>query len=246
MNEPVWLRLGPLALRESLLLSLAVSLLLVLAAGLLQRRSARAAGGVAPGAELVVGLMQDAIAEVVPPSAVERVLPFVGTLWLFIVVSNLLGLVPGLSAPTRDLSVTGALALLVFAAVHVYGVRAAGWRAYLAHYLKPSPILLPFTVISELTRTLALAIRLFGNMMSLEMAALLVLLVAGLLVPVPLLLLHVVEALVQAYIFGMLALIYIGSAIEVGGERVAAASARPVAASEPPTPAARKDPEESA
>ncbi|MDH5221574.1 MAG: F0F1 ATP synthase subunit A, partial [Betaproteobacteria bacterium] len=98
--------------------------------------------------------------------------------------------------------------------VHWYGVRAAGWRAYLRHYLSPSPLLLPFHLMSELSRTVALAIRLFGNMASLEMAALLVLLVAGFLVPVPILLLHVVEALVQAYIFGMLALVYIASGIQ--------------------------------
>ena len=82
------------------------------------------------------------------------------------------------------------------------------------HYLEPNPILLPFHIISEISRTVALAVRLFGNMFSLEMAALLVLLVAGFLVPVPVLMLHIVEALVQAYIFGMLALIYIASGLE--------------------------------
>jgi F-type H+-transporting ATPase subunit a len=87
-------------------------------------------------------------------------------------------------------------------------------RNYLRHYLSPSPILLPFHLISEVSRTVALAVRLFGNVMSLEMAALLVLLVAGLLVPVPLLMLHVVEAVVQAYIFGVLALVYISGSMQ--------------------------------
>jgi F-type H+-transporting ATPase subunit a len=85
-------------------------------------------------------------------------------------------------------------------------------------------ILLPFHIISEITRTLALAIRLFGNMMSLEMAALLVLLIAGFLVPVPLLMLHVIEAVVQAYIFGMLALIYIAGALENGASETTSPS----------------------
>ena len=102
----------------------------------------------------------------------------------------------------------------MFLSVHWYGVRAEGWRAYLRHYFSPNPVLFPFHVMSELSRTVALAVRLFGNMASLEMAALLVLLVAGFLVPVPILLLHVVEALVQAYIFGMLALIYVGGGIQ--------------------------------
>jgi F-type H+-transporting ATPase subunit a len=217
-HEFVW-RLGPLALHEPLLLSFAVSALLLGMALWLGRHAAHPAGRLGRAAEALYLLMRDAVAEVVPAPDVARVLPFVGSLWLFVLVSNLLGLVPALESPTRDLSVTAALAAVVFVAVHVYGVRASGWRAYLRHYLAPNPILLPFHLISEVTRTLALAIRLFGNMMSLEMAALLVLLVAGLLVPVPLLLLHVVEALVQAYIFGMLALIYIGSALEVSQQR---------------------------
>lgn len=217
MDGAVWLHLGPLALREPLLLAVAVSALLVGLALWLGRRLAREAqpNRLQGWLEAAYSLMREAVAEVVAPGDVDRVLPFVGTLWLFLLIANLIGLVPGLSSPTRDLSITAALALVVMVSVHVYGIRAAGLRRYLAHYLQPSPILLPFHLISELTRTLALAIRLFGNMMSLEMAAMLVLLVAGLLVPIPLLVLHVVEALVQAYIFGMLALIYIASALEI-------------------------------
>ncbi|NOR70556.1 MAG: F0F1 ATP synthase subunit A, partial [Methylomarinum sp.] len=98
--------------------------------------------------------------------------------------------------------------------VHWFGIRTQGLKKYLHHYLMPTPILLPFHIISELTRTLALAIRLFGNIMSLEMAAMLILLVAGFLAPIPILMLHIIEALVQAYIFGMLALIYLASAMQ--------------------------------
>lgn len=213
LDAAVWWQWRGLALREPLVLSMAVALLLALLFAVLAR-----SGRPHPAVQALYVLMRDAVAEVVPAGEVERVLPFVGSLWIFILVANLLGLVPGLSSPTRDLSVTAALAVTVFAAVHVYGIRSIGLKSYLRHYLSPSPILLPFHIISELTRTVALAIRLFANMMSLEMAALLVLLVAGLLVPVPLLLLHVVEAVVQAYVFGMLALIYIGSALEVTGE----------------------------
>ena len=125
-----------------------------------------------------------------------------------------MGLIPGLHSPTRDLSATTALALLVFLSVHWFGIRTLGLREYLRHYLSPSPILLPFHLISEVTRTIALAVRLFGNIMSLEMAALLILMVAGLLVPIPILMLHIVEALVQAYIFGTLALIYVAGGLQ--------------------------------
>ncbi len=103
---------------------------------------------------------------------------------------------------------------MVFLSVHWFGIRSDGIRQYLKHYLSPTPLLLPFHLISEVTRTVALAVRLFGNIMSLELVALLVLLVAGLLVPVPILMLHIVEALVQAYIFGMLALIYVAGAMQ--------------------------------
>ena len=148
------------------------------------------------------------------PGQAKRLLPFIGTLWLFIGAANLAGLVPGLRSPTGDLSLSAALALLVFGAVHWFGIRIDGPRAYLRHYLEPNPILLPFHLLGEITRTLALAVRLFGNMMSLEMAALLVLLVAGFLAPVPLLMLHLIEALVQAYIFGTLALVYVAGALQ--------------------------------
>ncbi len=162
--------------------------------------------------EGIVGSMEAAIAAVAPAHA-TLLLPFVGTLWVYVVAANLIGLVPGLGSPTADLSETAALALLVFLSVHWYGIRDNGWN-YFHHYLAPSPILLPFHLLSEISRTIALAMRLFGNMMSLELAVLLVLLVAGFLAPVPLLLLHIVEALVQAYIFGMLALIYIAGALQ--------------------------------
>ena len=163
--------------------------------------------------EGIVGVIEDAIAAVLPEHA-TRVLPFVATLWIFIVIANLVGIVPGLHGPTGELSVTAALAVLVFLSVHWFGIRIHGLRRYLRHYIEPNPLLLPFHLVSELSRTVALALRLFGNMFSLEMAALLVLLVAGFLAPVPVLLLHIVEALVQAYIFGMLALIYIAGGIQ--------------------------------
>lgn len=148
------------------------------------------------------------------PGKGPLLLPFVGTLWLFIGLANLVGLIPEMHSPTGDLSTTAALAILVFLSVHWFGIRDSGLKRYLQHYLTPSPILLPFHLLGELSRTIALAMRLFGNMMSLEMAAVLVLMVAGLLVPVPLLMLHIIEALVQAYIFGTLALIYIAGGMQ--------------------------------
>lgn len=163
--------------------------------------------------EAIIVSMSSAV-EAVLPDTWLRVFPFIATLWLFVIVANLIGIVPGFRSPTDDLSATGALAVLVFFSVHWFGIRNEGLASYLRHYLSPTPLMLPFHIVSELSRTIALAVRLFGNMMSLEMAAIMIVLVAGFLVPVPILMLHIVEALVQAYIFGMLALIYIASGIE--------------------------------
>lgn len=163
--------------------------------------------------ESIVTMIDNAISAVAPEHS-KTILPFVGTLWIFLAVANLVSLIPGLHSPTRDLSVTSALAITVFLSVHWYGIKTQGFKNYLHHYLTPSPILLPFHIISEFTRTVALAIRLFGNIMSLETAAMLVLFVAGFLAPIPILMLHIIEALVQAYIFGMLSLIYLASAIQ--------------------------------
>jgi F-type H+-transporting ATPase subunit a len=163
--------------------------------------------------EAVVVALRVAI-EAAAPGRGAPLLPFIGTLWIFIAAANLIGLLPGLRSPTADLSLTVALAALVFVSVHWFGIRLEGLTAHLRHYLYPNPILLPFHLMGEVTRTLALSVRLFGNMMSLEMAAFLVLLVAGVVAPVPLLFLHIVEALVQAYIFGMLALIYIAGGLQ--------------------------------
>ena len=163
--------------------------------------------------EVIFEAIEQAILEVTPEHG-RQIMPFIATLWVFLIIANMTGLIPGLHSPTGDLSVTSALAILVFLSVHWFGIRTQGLKKYLHHYLLPTPILLPFHIISELTRTLALAIRLFGNIMSLEMAAMLILLVAGFLAPIPILMLHVIEALVQAYIFGMLALIYLASAMQ--------------------------------
>ncbi len=210
--EPL-VQFGPVAITNTVVTTWAIMALLAVLAWAVSRHLRNDPGPLQTAVEGVVSTIEAAIAEVAPEHA-RRLLPFIGTLWIFLVVANLSSLVPGVHAPTRDLSATAALAIIVFLSTHWFGVRIQGVRGYLRHYLAPSPILLPFHLISEVTRTVALAVRLFGNMMSLEMAALLILLVAGFLAPVPILMLHVIEALVQAYIFGMLALIYVAGSIQ--------------------------------
>jgi F-type H+-transporting ATPase subunit a len=205
--------LGPFPVTVTVITTWAIMLVLWLAAWVTTRNLTQQPRPLQAAVEGVVGAIEDTIKAVSPQHA-QRILPFIATLWVYLVVANLTGLIPGLHSPTRDLSATFALAILVFLSVHWFGIRAQGWKNYFKHYISPSPILLPFHVISEITRTVALAVRLFGNMMSLEMAALLILLVAGLLAPIPILMLHIVEALVQAYIFGMLALIYVAGGLQ--------------------------------
>lgn len=205
--------IGLLQITASVMTTWGIMLVFTVVAWLSARRLKLFPGTFQTALENIVVTIDEAILAVAPEHG-RQIMPFIATLWLFLIVANLIGLIPGLDSPTRDLSVTSALAVLVFLSVHWFGIKTQGLKKYLHHYLSPSPILLPFHIISEFTRTLALAIRLFGNMMSLEMAAMLILLVAGFLAPVPILMLHIIEALVQAYIFGMLALIYLAGAIQ--------------------------------
>jgi F-type H+-transporting ATPase subunit a len=214
----VVLQIGPLAVTDVVVTSWGLTLLLGFGAWLASRHLRLDPGPLQTALEGIVSAIEASVKEVLPQHT-PQVMPFVATLWLFLVPANLVGLIPGLDSPTRDLSATAALAVLVFLMTHWYGIRAQGWASYLRHYLAPNPILLPFHIISEITRTVALAVRLFGNIMSLETAALLVLWIGGLLVPIPLLMLHIVEALVQAYIFGLLALIYIAGGIQSQQQR---------------------------
>jgi len=140
-------------------------------------------------------------------------LPFAGTLFLFIAVSNLLAVVPGYEPPTASLSTTTALALCVLVAVPIFGIARRGLGPYLRQYAKPSVFMLPFNVIGELSRTLALAVRLFGNVMSGAKIAAILLAVLPFFFPVVMQAFGLLTGLVQAYIFAVLAMVYIASGL---------------------------------
>jgi F-type H+-transporting ATPase subunit a len=141
-----------------------------------------------------------------------RYIAFIGTLFVFIATANLLTIVPGYEPPTSSLSTTAAFALCVFVAVPLFGIRQRGWRGYLKSYLEPTVIMLPFNLISELSRTLALAVRLFGNMMSGTMIIAILLTITPFIFPVAMTLLGLLTGMVQAYIFSILATVYIVAA----------------------------------
>ena len=139
-------------------------------------------------------------------------LPTLG-LFLFIAVANIFTIFPGYEPPTGSLSTTTALALCVFVAVPLYGVEERGWRGYLKSYLEPTVIMLPFNIMGEFSRTLALAVRLFGNMMSGTMILGILLVVTPFIFPTVMSALGLLTGMVQAYIFSILALVYIAAAI---------------------------------
>lgn len=145
----------------------------------------------------------------------EKYLGFLGTLFLFVAMASLFTIIPGYEPPTGSLSTTTALAICVFVAVPLFGIRASGLRGYLEAYLKPTLIMLPFNIISELSRTLALAVRLFGNMMSGTMILAILLTITPFIFPIAMSALGLLTGMVQAYIFSILAAVYIAAATRV-------------------------------
>lgn len=206
------LRWGPLILTDTAVASMVLSVALALASIVCLRIEASR-----EVLEVIYEFLESAIERMVNVDA-KPLIPLVLTQWIFILAANLAGLLPGISSPTRDLSLAAALATVAWIATHVFAMQNEGWR-YLRHYAEPHPLLLPFNLIGEVSRTLALALRLFGNMMSSTLIGAVVLYLAGFLLPLPLMLLSVLTSVVQAYIFGVLTLVFSASALQVAAPR---------------------------
>jgi len=146
----------------------------------------------------------------------EQYIGFIGTLFLFIVTANICIILPWYDPPTGSLSTTAALALCVFLAVPFFGIVKSGITGYLKSYIKPTVIMLPFNLISEITRTLALAVRLFGNIMSGGMIVAILLSITPFIFPIVMKVLGLLTGMVQAYIFSILATVYIAAAVQGG------------------------------
>jgi len=215
-DERVLLWLGPVPVTHTMLTSMATSLLLIAVFGLLARAVVRHPGGRLAAAgrltfRFLHGLVNDAVGRSSPGLEI-----FAGSLFLFIAGAAVLGQLPVIAAPTANLPAASALAVLVFLAVPAVGIRARGPLGYLKHYVSPNPLLFPLHIISELSRTLALALRLFGNMMSCHLIVALIVALTGIILPVPLMALDLLIGILQAYIFTILASVYVGAAIRVG------------------------------
>ncbi len=166
--------------------------------------------------ELTVGAIEDQIRGTMC-AAPQRYLPMIGTLFLFILTANWSSLIPGIEPPTAHLETDAALGLIVFCSIIYFGIRARGVRGYLRTFAEPTIFMIPLNLVENLTRTFSLIVRLFGNVMSGVFIIGIVLSLAGLLVPIPLMALELLIGAIQAYIFTVLAMVFIGSA--VGGER---------------------------
>jgi F-type H+-transporting ATPase subunit a len=204
--------IGPVQVTDTVVFTWIVMAVIIVTSYLLTRRLSLHPTLRQEALEAVFEAVEKTVQEVLPIDP-WLVVPMLGTLWIFIGFSNLAGLVPGMKTPTADINTTFAFAVLSYAATHVVGIANQGLRKYLAHYGEPTWIVLPFHLVAEVTRTVALAVRLFGNMLSGDMVALIILGIAGLLVPVPFALLHIVIGLIQAYIFGVLTLVFIASGL---------------------------------
>ena len=208
-------RWGPIALNATIVFTWAVMALLVVGSRIVTHKltSEKQLSGWQNLMEVLVTGMRDQIRDISRQDPGEY-LPFVGTLFLFIAVCNILGVVPGFEPPTGSLSTTAALAACVFVAVPLYGIAQKG-LSYFGQYIKPSVFMLPFNIMGELSRTLALAVRLFGNVMSGSMLAAILLAVAPLVFPLLMQALGLLTGLIQAYIFAILAMVYIAAATRV-------------------------------
>jgi F-type H+-transporting ATPase subunit a len=222
-DEIIFWQFGFLKLNATIVYTWAIMLLLVFCSKMVTRNLSLAVNRSRwqNGLEIIVLTIEQQIsgAGLVSP---RQYIGFLGSLFLYVASANLLTIFPGYEAPTGSLSTTVALASCVFVAVPYFGIKQKGFSNYLASYIQPTILMLPFNIIGELSRTLALAVRLFGNMMSGTMIIAILLLISPLLFPILMTALGLLTGMVQAYIFFVLASVYIAAATTVSPQNLPA------------------------
>ena len=221
--EPLF-ELGPVGVTEPVVVAWAVIALLGLGSALVTRRLSLLPSKMQATLEMVVSAIDSQIHD----SMLTDPAPFralIGSIFLFTLLSNWSSLIPGVEPPTAHIETDAAMALIVFVATIAWGVRTRGLRGYLATYAEPTWVMIPLNVVEQFTRTFSLIVRLFGNVMSGVFVIGIILTLAGLLVPIPLMALDLLTGTVQAYIFAVLATVFIGAA--VGERRKASGDAPP-------------------
>ncbi len=208
----VLISLGPVPITQPVVTTWALMAAMALGCAIVTRRLRRAPSRPQALLELVVETIVLQIRETMGADA-RRYLPLIGTLFLFVLIANWSSLIPGVEPPTATLETDAALALVVFGATIWFGVAALGARGYLLSFARPSIFLAPINLVELFTRSFSLMVRLFGNVMSGVFMIGVVLTLAGLIVPIPLMALEMLTGAVQAYIFAALAMVFIGSAL---------------------------------
>nr|WP_321509075.1 F0F1 ATP synthase subunit A [uncultured Celeribacter sp.] len=219
MNSPldstVLFQIGPIQITQAIVTTWTIMAILVIGAFLLTRRLDLRPTRRQAALELMVATLDTQITETTG-AAPAPYRGFIGTLFLFILVANWSSLVPGIDPPTAQLETDAALAVLVFLSVIWFGIRAGGVGGWLKSFAAPNPVMIPLNILQSLTRVFSMFVRLFGNVMSGVFVIGIVASLAGLLVPIPLMALDLLTGLVQAYIFAVLAMVFITSAVESG------------------------------
>lgn len=204
--------IGPVPISRAVATTWAIMAVLVAASWLGLRRANVHANTLQTILEIVVEALAKQVNEIIRRDPWPY-LPLLGTLFIFLVFANLSAVVPGMKPPTGHVETPAALAAIVFLSVHYFGIRSRGLVEYARRYTKPNLLLLPLNVLSEVTRTFSLMVRLFGNMMSHEFVIAIVVFLAGLFLPIPFMLLGILIGIIQAYIFTVLAAVFIGAAV---------------------------------
>lgn len=220
-SEIVYFQWGFIRITATLVFTWITMLILAVVSFLLTRNM-KAEGEISKGQNILEALVETIRSQIKQISQQDpgKYLPFIGTLFIFILTSNILSIVPGFRPPTGSLNTTIALAICVFLAVPVYGIADQGVGDYLKEYIKPTVVMLPFNIISEISRTLSLAIRLYGNVMSSSIIVAILLGVIPLFFPIIIQALGLLTGVIQAYIFAILAIVYIASSTEKDKEKI--------------------------
>ncbi|ACD19910.1 F0F1 ATP synthase subunit A [Paraburkholderia phytofirmans] len=206
------LHLGPLAITEPVLATWAIMAVVTAVSAFLCRNLSLTAGKVQTALELLVETIDQQIRDTMQ-TAPTTYRALIGTLFLFVLIANWCALLPGVTPPTAHLETDAALALIVLGATVFHGIRTRGMAGYFAAFAEPSWVMIPLNLVEQITRTFSLVVRLFGNVMSGVFVVGIILSLAGLLVPIPLMALDLLTGAVQAYIFAVLAMVFIGAAI---------------------------------
>ena len=215
LTAKVAFTVGPVAFTEPVVVTWALMALLGLGGWLATRSLTLRPSARQTIIEMIVGVIEDQIQGTMRVTPTPYV-PMIGTLFIFILAANWCSLVPGIEPPTAHIETDAALGLIVFFAILYFGIRGRGLVGYLKTFAEPTFIMIPLNIVETFTRTFSLIVRLFGNVMSGVFVVGIVLSLAGLLVPIPLMALDLLTGAVQAYIFTVLAMVFIGSALNEG------------------------------